>query len=110
MLRKSIFGISVILIVFPLPVRAFPNDSQIAQAARRICNTPRNSSESLESIFMRSRGRWLYDQTLSIEEAKNEEQQTNLYNLVVQKAYDNCPLRVLEISNNYQFNVPENSK
>ena len=110
MWRKSIFGISLILITFPLPVHAFPNDSQIAQAAKRICNTPRNSSESLQSIFMRSRGRWLYDQTLSIEEARNEEKQKYLYDLVVQTAYGNCPVRTYEISNNYQFNIPESSK
>ena len=54
MLPKSILGISVLWILFPLPVRAFPSDSQITQAAQRICNTPRNSSESLESIFLRS--------------------------------------------------------
>ena len=110
MLPKSILGISVLWILFPLPVRAFPSDSQITQAAQRICNTPSNSSESLESIFLRSRGRWLYDQTLSLEEARNEDKQNHLYDLVVQKAYDTCPVRVYEIANNYQFGIPENNK
>ena len=110
MLLKYILGISVILIVFPLPVRAFPSDSQIEEAAQRICNTPRDSSESLESIFLRSRGKWVYDKILTVEDIRNEEKQTNLYNLVVQKAYDNCPLRTYEISNNYQFNIPKDSE
>ena len=110
MWRKSIFGISLILTVCPLSVRAFPTDIQIEQAARRICNTPRNSSESLESIFLRSRGRWLYDQTLSVEDIRDTDKQEHLYSLVVQKAYENCPVRTYEISNNYQFNVSENKK
>ena len=80
MLLKSVLGISVILIVFPLPVRSFPSDSQIEEAAQRICNTPRNSSESLESIFLLSRGKWLYDKTLTVEDIRNEEKQTKLYN------------------------------
>ena len=80
MLPKSILGISVLWILFPLPVRAFPSDSQITQAAQRICNTPRNSSESLESIFLLSRGKWLYDKTLTVEDIRNEEKQTKLYN------------------------------
>lgn len=110
MLSKHILGISVILLLCPLPVQAFPSDFQIAQAAQRICNTPRNSSESLFSIFMRSTGKWLYDQTLSLEELQNEDIREHLYDLVVYKAYENCPVRTYEIRNNYQFNVPDNNQ
>ncbi|MEL4896045.1 hypothetical protein [Crocosphaera sp. Alani8] len=107
MLCKYLLGVSAILLLLPSPSQAFPTDYQISEAAQRICNTPRNSSESLESLFMRSMGKWLYNQTLSVEEAKNEEKITYLYGLVVQKAFDNCPVRTYEIANNYQFAIPE---
>jgi hypothetical protein len=109
MLCRCILSVSAILVLLPLPSQAFPTDYQINQAAQRICNTPRNSSESLESIFLRARGKWLYDQTLSLEELNNQDTQKHLYNLVVYQAFENCPVRAYEISNNYQFNVSEDS-